>query len=1340
MRQTKTDLSSTEGSGVQQTATQEQVKAPLTATQLGMIYESLGSGQPWINLEQILLRFDQNFPLPEPLQAGWQQVCARHDALRLRLMWQKVETPHQLLTSIDEVALAQLDWSSRASMEQEALLRDFLAEDRNAGMDPQHSPGWRLTHIRTGVDSGYLLLTVHHALLDGRSIAKVVSDLLWYLDSGQLPDGEPARAFTDVVTEISTLSQSAAAEDYFSDYLQDFDSIGALTLPVTPSDEADRKDSLVLHCSSDLMQDLRDQSARLDVTVANLVQAAWGLVLLRWQGREEMSIGTVRSGRHAVAQSQDAVGCLINTLPLRIKATRTATLKDIAQTLRQDTLALHAHEQVTPGELRQWGGISGQSPLFSTLVMFERGTMQQLVHAQAPARLRPTITLLEEGGLPLTLAVYASNDGGAKIMLEYDPVHVPADLAQKLLKHFETLLPSLAQAHADTPLAALDMMQADERHTLKALAEPENAVGDAPFDLLAKFEETVAARADICALKMLGSSDTLTYKDLCRRSNGLAHVLRDAGVGANDVVAISLPRSIDFIVAIFATLKAGARFVPVDPTYPAANQAHMIQDSGAKVILSYDSLAEAAADTPVLSPNAQPADIAPNVMQGEGAYIIYTSGSTGTPKGVEVSRGNLTAHIAAVTPTLALTRDDRVLQFASLSFDVALEEIFPTLLAGATLLLRSDEMAQSPAHFREVLAEERITLANIPTAFWTVFTDYLASSGHGIHAELRMMVVGGELVKPKALRKWQTLAPNVRWLNGYGPTETTITCTLYEALSPQNPNEEVPIGRPTGHARAYVLAADGSLAPHGAVGELSIGGAAVTQGYLGLPDKSDDVFIQHAKLGRIYRSGDHAQWGCDGQLRFLGRRDRQVKLRGFRIDLRQVERAVEEAAEGAEVVTAIRNQGTPAAQLISWIKAPDGLSQIKSRTEALLPAHMRPTLVLVEDFPTTAGGKIDMKSLPDPVEETTTAGLSGGETRIEQLVQEIMAKVLGRKSVGVNDSFYDLGGHSLLAVELIGKLESATGGKLGIMDLKNHPTCRELARILETGSNAPKHIVPIQPNGSRPPLFAIHILGARESYFEPMARYLGPDQPIMGVSVGSLDENTPTGIEFTARRYCLDIMEYYPEGPINLMAVSLGAYMAFELARQLRAAGREVALLALFDAAGPGGREEHQGLRRLWCHLRRAKYLGWAYPAQIIRNRIHNLRNTIARAQIQKAESEGEGQATAPMTVFEFIASNELAVQAYTASPIEVPITIFRAESHFFDTDAGIAAGLGWETVAAAGHKVIDVPGGHLTMLEDPYAATLALRFSELLEEQQRNLLERSRDDLVAEQALSVAR
>ncbi len=1324
---------------MQQTATQQQVTAPLTATQLGMIYESLGSGQPWVNLEQILLGFDHDFPLPDAVEQGWKQVCNRHDALRLRLMWQKVETPHQLLTSIDEFSLTELDWSSTASMEQEAQLRDYLSEDRNAGMDPQRAPGWRLTYIRTGVDSGYLLFTVHHALLDGRSIARVISDLLWYLDSGALPGSAPERSFAEVATEISTLSGDAAAETYFSDYLQDFNSIGALSLPVAPAEGADRKNALVLHCTAELMQDLRDQSTRLDVTVANLVQAAWGLVLLRWQGREEMSIGTVRSGRHATAHSQDTVGCLINTLPLRLKATRGSTLKDITQGLRRDTLALHGHEQVTPGELRQWGGIAGQSPLFSTLVMFERGTMQQLVHAQAPDRLRPTVTLLEEGGLPLTLAVYAGNDGGAKIMLEYDPVHVPADLAQQLLAHFETLLSSMAQAHADAPLAALDMMRPDERATLKTLAAPENAVADAPFDLLAAFDKTVAARADICALKMLGSDENLTYGDLARRANGLAHGLRDAGVGADDVVAISLPRSIDFIVAIFATLKAGARFVPVDPTYPAANQLHMIQDSGAKVILSYDVLTEA--DTPVLRPDAPAADIAPNGVQGDGAYIIYTSGSTGTPKGVQVSRGNLTAHIAAITPTLALTRDDRVLQFASLSFDVALEEIFPTLMAGATLLLRSDEMAQSPAHFREILAEERITLANIPTAFWTVFTDYLASSGHGIHPELRMMVVGGELVKPKALRKWQTLAPNVRWLNGYGPTETTITCTLYEALSLQNPSEEVPIGRPTGHARAYVLAADGSLAPNGAVGELSIGGAAVTQGYLGLPDKSDDVFIQCAKLGRIYRSGDRAQWGSDGQLRFLGRRDRQVKLRGFRIDLRQVERAVEEAAQGAEVVTAIRNAGSPAAQLVSWVKAQNGLelSQIKSRTEALLPAHMRPTLVMVEDFPTTAGGKIDMKSLPDPVEETTSAGLSGGETRIEQQVQEIMAKVLGRKSVGVNDSFYDLGGHSLLAVELIGKLESATGGQLGIMDLKNHPTCRELARILETGSNAPKHIIPIQPNGSRPPLFAIHILGARESYFEPMARYLGPDQPIMGVSVGSLDENTPTGIEFTARRYCLDIMEYYPEGPINLMAVSLGAYMAFELARQLRAAGREVALLALFDAAGPGGRQEHQGLRRIWCHLRRAQYLGWAYPAQIIRNRVHNLRNTIARAQIQKAETEAEGQATAPMTVFEFIASNELAVQAYTASPIEVPITIFRAESHFFDTDAGIAAGLGWEPVAAAGHQVIDVPGGHLTMLEDPHAATLALRFSELLEQQQRNLLERSRDDLVREPAIAVA-
>lgn len=268
--------------------------------------------------------------------------------------------------------------------------------------------------------------------------------------------------------------------------------------------------------------------------------------------------------------------------------------------------------------------------------------------------------------------------------------------------------------------------------------------------------------------------------------------------------------------------------------------------------------------------------------------------------------------------------------------------------------------------------------------------------------------------------------------------------------------------------------------------------------------------------------------------------------------------------------------------------------------------------------------------------------------------------------------------------------------------------------MLELGSKTSKHIIPIQPQGDKAPLLAIHILGENEEYFRPLAKHPGLDQPVMGVSVGSLEENTPTGIESTARRYRKEINRHYPVGPAHLMAASLGSYIAFELARQFRDSGRQVGMLAFFDAVGPDGRANVEGLRKIGAHLRRARYLGWAYPAEIIRNRVHDLRNKIAVRQI-KREAEGE-EIPIPKTVFEFIAANELAVQHYTPQPLDIPLTIFRSESNFFDTDETRSNGLGWASVAQAGFEVIDVPGGHLSMLQEPHIAVLASEISASLE------------------------
>ncbi|WP_406644621.1 amino acid adenylation domain-containing protein [Aliisedimentitalea scapharcae] len=1298
---------------------------PLTSMQMSMLYESRDTDQPWLNLEQVVVHFDHQEVCPQAVRTAWQEIAERHDALRLVFNWGQGETPGQRVVDEFAVNLESLFWQDIPRADQPEKLEQFIRADRTAGVDIGTKPAWRVHLVQLGEAGSVMILTVHHAIVDGRSLGQITREFLVHLKKGSLAD-VPAprvsfRSFCEALEADSPFHSEA--EDYFRTYLSDFDTIGTLELPDFGEETASsqRKTHFDATMSEITTNRLNELAIETGGTSANLVQAAWGIVLARWQGRDEVAFGTVRSGRHSVAHIQETVGCFINSLPLRMRMERDVTLGEVVSKLRGDTLALHRFEQTPMDMLRKWSGLHGSQPLFQSLVMFERSSLEQMVVADTDFSPSPRIDLREEGGLPVTLAAY----GGSRMrfLFEFDPSVIPNGVARRLFDSFLRLLDAMTNAQATTPIGALKMLAQDELTSLMALARPEISVTDQQTCLVSQFKSVATGCPDAIAIETADQTDVVSYGELDHRSDALAHALRRKGVGTGNVVAVQLERSADFVTAVLAVLKTGAAFLPVDPSYPSAARSFMLSDSGAVAVIANEG---SETSLPVIAPT-QPAPGEPLPLPSgdptDRAYVIYTSGSTGTPKGVQVSRHNLLSHIDALSREFMMTKSDRVLQFASLSFDVALEEVFVTLMSGATLVLRSDEMAQSTSVFVDCCNTLRVTVLNLPTAFWSVLTGYLSDGDKSMPDSLRLVIVGGEQVKPQSLTAWLKAVPDVRWLNGYGPTETTITCTLYEADTGSAQSvSEVPIGRPTAHATTYIVAADGSLAPMGAVGELVIGGDAVATGYIGRPEENargflDDPFSGH---GRIYRSGDFAQWRTDENLRFIGRQDRQLKVRGFRIDPAHVERVIETIDPSYRALVGVLNENTPSARLVAWFTTDDpgetpDCSTLDRELAMRLPMHMRPELVFVPEFARTAGGKIDRSSLPQPNMPDQTHVESGPPAiGMEADIAKAMARVLRRETIGPDQSFYDLGGHSLLSVELIGRLEKLAGRRLSITDFQNNPTPRQLVKILKTGSLGSKHIIPIQPNGSRPPALAIHILGGKEDYFRPMSKYLGSDQPVLGVSVGSLDENTPTGIEFTARRYCEDINRHLPDVPLYLMAVSLGSYMAFELARQLVDSGRDVRRLMFFDAAGPDGRDEATGWRRQLAHLKSVRAVGFSYPAQFMRARIYDIRNFFVAKRIHRAAQTNAG--TSPMTVHEFIASNELAVKTYVPSPLNVPITIFRSETNFLDTPVSRATGLGWSSVAAAGYEVIDVPGGHLSMFLEPHIQVLSEYIQEVME------------------------
>lgn len=911
---------------------------------------------------------------------------------------------------------------------------------------------------------------------------------------------------------------------------------------------------------------------------------------------------------------------------------------------------------------------------------------------------------------------------GEAVCLHHDPALVSAAEAATLLERFLHLGAVMATAAPDAPLASLAMLAAAEQERLLMLAQPDRPLPDAAPCIATRFEALALAQPEATAVLSESDGACLSYAGLDARANALAARLRQVAPefrnGDEPVCVINLPRGQDFVVAMLAVLKCGAAFLPLDIALPETERSLRAVESGAAAVIGTEGLAGLA--VPVLVPDTAQSDEAPPRPAPRAdrlAYIIHTSGSTGRPKGVMGTTGALSAHASAAIAAYGLTPQDRVLQFASAGFDVALEETFPTLLAGAALVIRSEAQAESVNAFLALLRGRDLTVLNLPASFWHVLVEEMAGRQLTLPASVRLVVTGSERILPTALAKWQRLAPACRWINGYGPTETTITATAHApdlTTGPVDEQADVPIGRPLPHARAYVLAFDGSLAPPGVEGSLHIGGPAVTRGYLNQPEATATAFRTDPfgpAGGRIYNTGDRARWRADGMLDFRGRRDRQVKLRGQRIDLGEIERTLCQFEGLREARVEVESAGSDAARLIAWVCGPElvqgspAMARLVEQVARHMTGAMMPVIVPVAAFPLKANGKIDVAMLPRPGTAAPRAGeVAGPVDALTLAVAALLADVLGR-AVGPDEDIRDLGANSLVALRLASILEARFGRPVVTTDLYRNPTARTIARFLEVESDAPRFVVPIQTGGQQPPFFAVHVLGDKEQLYRPLAAELGPDFPVYGLTVGPPSRLDDIGVERIARQYFDDIQRGFPEGPVCLGAVSMAAYFAYELAQQLIAAGREVRVLAVLDAEGPDGRPPVRGLTKLAVHLRQFGRHGFGHLTKIARFKMENRRI----AQELAASAPGE------VTGANLVMANVHAVEAYRPQPYPQRIAVFRAGDSFWDSATALATSLGWASVARGGLEMIDVPGDHLSILDARNVPHLARRLAPMI-------------------------
>jgi amino acid adenylation domain-containing protein len=581
-----------------------------------------------------------------------------------------------------------------------------------------------------------------------------------------------------------------------------------------------------------------------------------------------------------------------------------------------------------------------------------------------------------------------------------------------------------------------------------------------------------AARCDPAAPAAVWQGRALAYGELDALANRLARALRARGVGPDVRVAVAMERGPELPVALLAVLKAGGAYVPVDPDYPAERIRYVVRDSGAALVLTHAPAAARVADAgaPVLSidlgdellrrgdAGPLPDDPHPESL----AYVIYTSGSTGRPKGVGISHGALAGHGAAVIGRYGLTAADRVAQITSIGFDISVEEIFPTWAAGGTVVFRPADVPSYGAGFLRWLADERITVLNLPTAFWHAWVHDLAASGDRLPPSLRLVVAGGEKARAAALAEWRRMAPGVRWLNAYGPTEATVTATVHEPCAA--PDGEIPIGRPLPNARAYVLDEALLPVPCGGAGELCLGGSGVARGYLGRPGLTAERFVPDPFAeepgARLYRTGDRARLRPDDELEFLGRTDDQVKVAGFRVEPGEVEAVLAAHPAVAQAAVVAREVDGAGTRLVAYaVLRADGEADVAGLRRWLrerLPGWLVPSAVVpIDALPLTAHGKVDRRALPAPaaVDPLIDADEPAGDAARE--VARAWREVLGLSRVAADDDFWELGGHSLLAMQVLARIRQRLGVELPVRVLFDAPTVAALAARVDAARTAP---------------------------------------------------------------------------------------------------------------------------------------------------------------------------------------------------------------------------------------------------------------------------------------------
>ena len=1036
---------------------------PLSPMQQGMLFHSLHAPESAEYYRRVTCVLEGNLDVPS-FRKAWQHVTDSHPALRTSFVWEDVKSPVQVVHRAAKPEWWIEDFRSLSPEKRECELQALLASDQERSFDLSRAPLSRFILVRTGESSYHFTWSSHHVILDGWSMAIVFRQALSAYGAFCRNEAAPVQQPRPYRDYISWLHQQPRkkAEEFWRQYMRGFEAATALRVDLRQSGETSpdyQQVAAVLPAES--VARLQSFARAQRVTLNSILQGAWSVLLSRYSGQDDVVFGATVAGRPAALPDVESMtGLFMNTLPARVRVDSRAILRDWLRQLQSQQVELREYEHTALTDIQKWSDAPPGTPLFETLLVFENYPASSLAGIEAGVRVVP-IDSFERTSMPL--AVLAAAGDELKLNFIFDANRWPKKVVERMAGHYCTLLHAIP-GHADYPLATLPLLTPAERdEILGGWNDTRRQYEEAPVHEI--IERMVARVPDRVAVTF--ENEQLTYDELNRRANQLAHFLRAQNVGPDVLVAVCMERSIEMVVALLGILKAGGAYVPVDPEYPRERVKFMLEDSDPAIMLTQEHLAGTLPamrcpivylDTEWTKLNSHSSEnCASGVALDNLAYTIYTSGSTGRPKGAMNTHRGLCNRLMWMQEAYGLDESDRVLQKTPFSFDVSVWEFFWPLMTGARLVVARPGGHQDPSYLARLIRAQEITTLHFVPSMLQVF---LEEPGLDRCTSLKRVICSGEALGSELQARFFACL-KCELHNLYGPTEASIDVTFWHC-EPSEAGASVPIGRPIANTQIYVLDRDRNPVPIGVPGELHIGGVGLARGYWRRSELTAEKFIADpfSKIAgaRLYKSGDLARYRPDGAIEYLGRLDSQIKLRGQRIELGEIETTLTNHAAIKEAAVLLREDVPAEKRIVAYLVAADGskpaVSDLRSFLAQRLPEVMVPSaFVWLDRMPLSPNGKLDRRALPKPERSQSDAESCyvAPRNRLEERLAQVWSSILKLERVGVHDNFFELGGDSIVAMQTVSRMATA-GFSVTTRQLFKNPTIAQLAAVFSAAA------------------------------------------------------------------------------------------------------------------------------------------------------------------------------------------------------------------------------------------------------------------------------------------------